>query len=153
MKKLVILCFALCCVMPLMAQQNSIDKLFAQYSGKQGFKTVVLGPKLIEQRVSNNEKTSDIAKKIKMIRILSSEVESPELIAKVQAVADSSYEFISTTAENGEVTSFYINEVKIPNKSFLMIAHRSGKEIIMEVRGDFSVTDITQLSKLGTKQK
>lgn len=145
--------FAIICISPLMAQQSGVDGLFAQYSGKQGFKTVVLGPKLIEQRVANNEKTSDIAKKIKMIRILSSEDATPTLIESAQKIADSTYDFISTTYENDEITSFYVKEVESDEKSFLMIAHRAGKEIIMEVYGDFNVTEISQLSKLGTKQK
>lgn len=153
MKKLVILCFALCCVMPLMAQQNSIDKLFAQYSGQQGFKTVILGPKLIAQSVESNGNSSDMAKKIKKIRILTSEDATPTLIESAQKIADSTYDFISTTYENDEITSFYVKEVESDEKSFLMIAHRAGKEIIMEVYGDFNVTEISQLSKLGRKQK
>ena len=57
------------------------------------------------------------------------------------------------TNENSEMTGFYINETAEDEKRFLMIAHREDEEVIMEIIGDFKITDISKLSKLGTTGK
>jgi len=154
MKKIVVFIAALFCLFAVKAQiSNPFDSLFTSYSGKTGYKTVVLGPKMIAMMEQNDGGNSTIKDKISQIRILSTEMENPELLAAATVVVQKSYELVSTTEEGIEKTSFYLNDVIPTQKSFIMIAHREGKEIIMEIVGKFNVTDITQLSSMGQKQK
>ncbi len=90
---------------------------------------------------------------IRQIRILSTESSDSSLVAAAEKIALREYELISVTNENKESTSFYICEQDSANKRLLMIARRENEDVIMEIAGDFRITDISKLSKLGSHRK
>ena len=134
-----------------MAQPATSDALFAHYSGREGYKTVIMGQKMLSMVQKKAAAKSNVIRKIRQIRILTSEVEDSVLISYAHRVAANGYDLISsTTNSNGEATGFYIDESDKEQKKFLMIAHRRGKEIIMDIIGSFEIKEITQLSDFGS---
>jgi len=131
-----------------LAQVGDTDSFFKEYSGAVGYKTVYLGQKMLEM---SSGAGNPVVKDIDMIRILTSETDDSVMIGKIRAIADGRYELISATDNSGDVTSFYLSEKRRGKKSFLMIAIRDGRDIVMEIIGDYKVEDISRLSQLAGK--
>lgn len=134
--------------LPIMAGISSVDELFREYSGREGYKTVTLGRKMLSM-ISRDGKSSDVLDKVDQIRILSTEMTDTALVNSVVRLAEDQYELISDNSEDEETTSFFIREDKSGRKCFLMIAHRESQEIILDIRGDFNITEISKLKLSG----
>jgi len=133
-----------------LAQVEDTNSFFKEYSGVVGYKTVYLGQKMLA--MSSGE-DNPVVKDIDMIRILTSESNDSVMIEKISAIAYERYELISATDNSGEVTSFFLSEKKRGKKSFLMIAIRKDRDIVMEIIGDFKVEDISHLTNLAGQKK
>lgn len=153
MKRLYVIIVSLLLALPILAQYANTDQLFAAYSGREGYKTVVMGRKMIAMMQKESGGKSNVTDNIRQISILSTEHSDSVLLNSARQLATQDYELISMTNENSEMTGFYINETAEDEKRFLMIAHREDEEVIMEIIGDFKITDISKLSKLGTTGK
>ncbi len=153
MRRLSLILMSFLLSLPVLAQYRNTDQLFASYSGREGYKTVVMGKKMLDMMQQENGGKSSAAENIRQIRILSTEMSDTTLISSAIALAERDFELISTTSEDNENTSFYINETNLAEKCFLMIAHREKEEVILEITGDFTITDISRLSKLGSAKK
>ncbi len=155
MKKLLIILTLLSIPAFLYAQMEDIDTFFKDYSGVKGYKTVCFGQKILELYVGED---NPVINDIDMIRILRSEKNDPEMTDRIKLIAESCYELVSVTDDSGNITSFHLSvpekekdkekEKANGKKSFLMIAIRKGEDIVMEIRGDYSVKDIALLPKL-----
>lgn len=153
MRRLSLIFISFLLSLPVLAQYRNTDQLFAAYSGREGYKTVVMGKKMIDMMQQESGGKSSAAENIRQIRILSTEMSDTTLVNSAIALAERDYELISTTSEDNESTSFYIDETNSSEKCFLMIAHREKEEVILEITGDFKITDISRLSKLGSVKK
>lgn len=164
MKRIALLIMTVLLSLPMLAQFGAkwksapdsckdADELFAAYSGREGYQTVVMGQKMLQMMQKKTGKKSDMLNKIKQIRILSSETSDPQLLSLATVLGTEEYELISFTDDNKETTGFYINDSNSEEKQFLMVAHRADKEIVMEITGSFDVADISQLSTFGTAAK
>ena len=153
MKRLYVIIVSLLLALPILAQYANTDQLLAAYSGREGYKTVVMGRKMIAMMQKESGGKSNVIDNIRQISILSTEHSDSVLLNSARQLATQDYELISMTNENSEMTGFYINETAEDEKRFLMIAHREDEEVIMEIIGDFKITDISKLSKLGTTGK
>ena len=149
MKRFVFILFSMLMTLPVMAGYNNMDELFREYAGREGYKTVTLGRKMLSMMQKSGKSSSDVLDKVEQIRILSTEVTDTALVGSVTRLAEDEYELISETSEDKERTSFYIREEKSDKKLFLMIAHRENREIILDIRGDFNITEISKLSDFG----
>ena len=149
MRRIVLLLMLLLSV-PAMAGVETVDELFAAYSGRDGYKTVVLGRKILSVMSKEDGAMSDVIGRINRIRVLSTEKSDTAVVNSALRIAEKEYELFSQNIEDMESTSFYIREENDRDRSFLMVAHRTGQEIIMEISGDFKVTEISKLSKFGT---
>lgn len=153
MKRLSVIIVSLLLALPILAQYGNTDQLFAAYSGREGYKTVVMGRKMIAMMQKECGEKTNVIENIRQISILSTEHSDSLLLNAAIQLATQDYELISMTNENAEMTGFYINEAVSDEKRFLMIAHREDEEVIMEIIGDFKITDISKLSKLGSSGK
>jgi len=149
MKKVLSILILLSMSFLLLAQVEDADSFFKDYSGVVGYKTVFLGQKMLEMSAGSD---NPVVKNIDMIRILTSETNDPVMIGKIRAIADKKYELISATDNSGDVTSFFLSEKKHGKKSFLMIAIRDDKNIVMEIIGDYKVEDISRLTDLARQK-
>lgn len=150
MKKVSLFLLIFAALLSVQAQKSPQDDFFALYAGVKGFKTVVFGPKMLEMAANADGEKPEVLVKIKGLRVLSTENTNPVFVKNAMEMAEKNYELISANFDGEETTNFYLKEISKDEKSFLMIAHRSDQEIVMEISGDFDVTDISQLSKLGT---
>lgn len=153
MKRLYVIIISLLLTLPILAQYVNTDQLFSAYSGREGYKTVVMGKKMIAMMQKESGVKSNVIENIRQISILSTEHSDSLLLNSAKQLATQDYELISMTNEDCEMTSFYINEDVDDEKRFLMIAHREDEEVIMEIIGDFRITDISKLSKLSSTGK
>lgn len=112
-----------------------------------------MGRKMIAMMQKECGEKTNVIENIRQISILSTEHSDSLLLNAAIQLATQDYELISMTNENAEMTGFYINEALSDEKRFLMIAHREDEEVIMEIIGDFKITDISKLSKLGSSGK
>lgn len=153
MKKLSLILLMFVALFSATAQSSPQDDFFALYAGTKGYKTVVFHSKMLEMMANSEGEKPEVLKNIKSLRILSTENPNSVFLKNAIEMAEKNYELISENSDGEETTRFYLQEINKDEKSFLMIAHRMDKEIVMEISGDFDVTDISQLSTLGINQK
>lgn len=153
MKRSALFLMSLLIVLPLVAQVTDTDGLFEAYEGRKGYKTVVLGRKMLDMMQKENKVRSSITDGIDRIRVLSTEAPDSMVVKTATAIAEEGYELISKRVEENETTSFYIKETDNDRKVFLMIAHKHGQEIVMDISGNFNITEISRLSRFGEVAK
>ena len=150
MKKLAVISLFLAMCLPAYANTSDLDGLFEAYAAVPGYKTVILGPKILQTMAKNGSEESDIIKNIEQIRVLSTLEPDDNLFLKAQSIAESEYEQVSINMEGDDYTGFYIKDSYDKKMSFLMIARREEQDIIMEISGYFSIKDISILSNIGS---
>lgn len=146
MKRFLFFIILMIAYLPAHADTSDINSLFESYAAVTGYKTVILNSRLLQTFKTED---SEIIDKIDQIRILSSLKPDEDLFHKAQSAANTGYEQVSVNLDGELFTGFYIHDSDRGKKSFLMIARRSGQEIIMEISGKFSIKDISKLSNLG----
>ena len=110
MKKLAVISLILAMCLPAYANTSDLDGLFEAYAAVPGYKTVILGPKILQTMAKNGSEESDIIKNIEQIRVLSTLEPDDNLFLKAQSIAESEYEQVSINMEGDDYTGFYIKD-------------------------------------------
>lgn len=153
MKKLLILYLLLMIPAFIRAQGNPVDEVFERYSGKDGFTTVYVSPKMFSILAGMNTEDKDyqnLMTRIKSIRILSEKADSlhvpvffgRELLKKMPAAG---YEDLMIVKdETGEVR-FMIMETKNKITELVMVSGGKGSTVV-SITGDLDLKTIADLS-------
>jgi hypothetical protein len=153
MKKLLILTALILASISLWAQKSPIDDVFDRYSGKDGFTTVYISPKMFSILSGMNSEDKDfqnLVSKIKNIRILSEKgdsVHTPTFFGKelLRRLPSAGYEdLMMVKDESGEVR-FMILEVKGRIAELVMVSGGTGSTLV-SITGDLDLKTIASLS-------
>lgn len=88
--------------------------------------------------------------KISMIRIISHSGPEDKLCKDAMEAVSEDYELISRIDEEDSSSLFYIDEDNDDEMSFVMIVSGTEKNcIVLEIKGEFDIKDISRLSEIG----
>ncbi|MBG0860879.1 MAG: DUF4252 domain-containing protein [Bacteroidales bacterium] len=155
MKKLIILCTALCIFSVTQAQKSAIDDMFDKYSEREGFTSISISSKLLSlfaPRDGKREDGSDIITRLKSIRILSVEDSTlnlnlnfyKELTNKLNL---SVYEELMEVREGGDVTRFLIRQSGDTISELLVITGGPNNNALIFIKGDLDLKALSELSR------
>lgn len=145
-------------LMPLVgaAQELSYSDFFDRYEGREQFRTVVLGRKMMEM-MSEGTKDREMRRTlagIEHIKVISSATYDEEFVADARAVATSpNYKMISTVSEGGREVSFYLQSSKSGKNRLLMLSFGEGEWVVMGIYGEFDVRNISRLIQIRPASK
>ena len=164
MKKILLILLAVLLPLGAGAQAQEQKMTFSQfrekYSGQQGYTTVEITEamlKLVGMGKKGNQPESLLSSMggITRICIITADRRSDDFIDDMDKVVakDSGYKLLSSVTESGQNAKFYYKEVPDTGKGdeppriseFVMILHGSSDNLIMNIHGDFSITQITSI--------
>jgi hypothetical protein len=155
MKKLLILLTVLSLTTMVRAQLNPIDEMFNKYSEKEGFTVVTISGKMFSMFASLDEENKDsdnVINKLKSIRILS--VEDSLLNRNLNFYSELSkkldfsvYEDLMLVKEGRSITRFLTRQTGNRISELLVISGGPGGNSLISIKGDFSLKNISELSK------
>lgn len=140
-------------LMPLVgaAQELSYSDFFDRYEGREQFRTVVLGRKMMEM-MSEGTKDREMRRTlagIEHIKVISSALYDEEFVADARTVVSSSnYKLISSVSESGREVSFYLLSSKSGKNRLLMLSFGGGEWVVMGIYGQFDVRNISRLTQI-----
>jgi len=153
MKKFLILFLLVQTSLSGWAQKSPVDEVFERYSGKDGFTTVYISPKMFTILAGMNTEDKDyqnLMTRIKSIRILSEKADSlhtPTFFGKdlLRRLPAAGYEDLMLVKdENGEVR-FMILEVRNHIAELVMVSGGKGSTVV-SITGDLDLKTIASLS-------
>jgi len=155
MQKL-LLFFAACCMTLIMqAQSNPIDDMFNKYSEKDGFTVVTISGRMFSMfsDMEKDKKEADnVIFKIKSIKILS--VEDSLLNKNLNFYNElanrldlSVYEELMVVKGGHDITKFLIRQKGSIITDLIVLTGGPGGNSLISIKGDFSLKDISDLSK------
>lgn len=145
-------------LMPLVgaAQELSYSDFFDRYEGREQFRTVVLGRKMMEM-MSEGTKDREMRRTlagIEHIKVISSALYDEEFVADARTVVSSSnYKLISSVSESGREVSFYVLNTKEGKNRLLMLSFSDDEWVVMGIYGQFDVRNISRLTQIRPKTK
>ena len=155
MRKLLLYLVVILFVRDMSGQTNPIDELFGKYSGKEGFSSVFISSKMLglfTQMETADSEVENVMGKLKSVRILS--VTDSTLNRKINFHAElsrkmdfSGYEELMVVKEGQDITYFLTKQTGESVSELLMITGGKGGNTLISIRGDFSLKDISGLSK------
>lgn len=155
MKKLLLFFAALCLTFSLKAQSKAIDDLFDKYSEKDGFTLVSISGRMFSMfsDMDTDKKEADnVIFKLKSIRILS--VEDSLMNRNLNFYDELSrsrdmdaYEELMVVKEGRDITKFLILQTGNLISELVVITGGPGGNSLISIQGDFSLKDISDLSK------
>lgn len=140
-------------LMPLVgaAQELSYSDFFDRYEGREQFRTVVLGRKMMEmmsEQTSDREMRRTLAG-IEHIKVISTSTYNESFVADARAVISSSnYKLISSVSESGREVSFYVFNSKEGKNRLLMLSFSDEEWVVMGIYGQFDVRNISRLTQI-----
>ena len=160
MKKLLLLIILVSLSASLWAQKNPVDEIFEKYSGKDGFTTVYISPKMFSILSGMNTEDKDyqnLMSKLKSIRILSENTDSlrtptqfgKELLRRLPAAG---YEDLMLVKDQNNEVRFMILESKGHIAELVMVSGGTGSTVV-SISGDLDLKTIASMSdKTGIEQ-
>jgi len=136
-------------------QDNPIDALFDKYSGQEGITTIFISSKMfsmIARADLDDDEMQDLMKRLKSIRIMT--VSDSLLDKKLNFYKElgkkldySKYEELMVVKEGGTDLNFLIKEKGERIEELLMIGGGSGSNILISIKGDLNLSNISDISK------
>ena len=152
MKKTICSIFLLAAVlmscMSAAAQGRGMDRLYGEFSGKEGYTSVTYGSRMLRMmKEGGSKQLQDLLDNIEVIRVISTVGFCDELETSAKcAVVKDSYELISEVREGDRCNAFYFKDEPSGNSSFLMIAADGRSVTVLDIYGRFEVNEISMLA-------
>ncbi|HCC69562.1 MAG TPA: hypothetical protein DEQ09_00180 [Bacteroidales bacterium] len=137
------------------AQRNPIDSFFEKYSGKDGITTVFISSKMFSMMAGidlDDEELEDVLNNLKSIRILT--VEDSTLNKTLNFYKElekdlnlNDYEELMVVKESGKDLKFLVKEKGKRIDELLMIGGGPGQNVLISIKGDLDLQNITSISK------
>jgi hypothetical protein len=153
MKKLLILLIVMTISATIWAQKNPVDEIFEKYSGKDGFTTVYISPKMFSILSGMNTEDKDyqnLMSRLKSIRILSENSDSlriPTHFGKelLKLLPAAGYEDLMLVKDQNKEVRFMILEVKGRIAELVMVSGGEGSTVV-SITGDLDLKTIADMS-------
>lgn len=155
MKRLFSVILAFCLPILVYCQGNPIDDLFEKYSEREGFTSVIISSKMFSMFAEQNkEKKSedDFVLRLKSIRILT--VEDTLLNKNINFYTElgkkldfKTYEELMVVKEGKDMTKFLVVQKGDRITELLVITGGPGGNSLISIKGDFSLKNISDISK------
>ncbi|MDT8400933.1 MAG: DUF4252 domain-containing protein [Bacteroidales bacterium] len=155
MKRTVLLLIILNLAVSSFAQKNPIDAMFDKYAGKDGITTVYISSKMFSMMGKvdlDDEELQDVMNNLKSIRILT--VDDDDLNAKLNFFAElekdldfGGYEELMVVKESNKDLKFLVKEKGKRIEELLMIGGGPGQNVLISIKGDLDLDNITSISK------
>jgi hypothetical protein len=153
MKKFLILLFMMNISVTVWSQKNPVDEVFEKYSGKDGFTTVYISPKMFSILSGMNTDDKDyqnLMSRLKSIRILSENTDSlrapthfgKDLLRRLPAAG---YEDLMLVKDQNNEVRFMILEVKGRIAELVMVSGGEGSTVV-SITGDLDLKTIASMS-------
>jgi len=137
------------------AQKNPIDEMFDKYAGREGITTVYISSKMFSMMAGmdlDDEELEDVINNLKSIRILT--VDDDELNNKLNFFSElqkdldiSGYEELMVVKESEKDLKFLVKEKGKRIDELLMIGGGPGQNVLISIKGDLDLKNITSISK------
>lgn len=154
MRKLLITCLLACSVLVVHAQETAFGKLFAHYSGREGYTSMELGEKMMKmmsRRARDEDKAlADLLDGIRSIRIVAAKHPNEQFVSDLLEIAGSGkYKLILSQTEGEQNSRFYfIDGGRFGYSEFLMVVYGPKEQVAVDIYGVFDVKDISRLSAI-----
>ena len=155
MKKLILSLAIISLGVAALAQTDPIDDLFRKYSDQEGFTVVTISGKMFSMFSDLNEDKSaegDVIKKLKSIRILSSD--NAEINKNVNFYTElskkmdfSAYEELMVVKEGSEVTKFLVKQSGENISELVVISGGGSGNSLISIRGDLDMKSLSNISR------
>jgi hypothetical protein len=155
MKKILLFFNACLLTIILQAQSNPVDDMFNKYSEKDGFTVVTISGRMFSMfsDMEKDKKEADnVIFKLKSIKILS--VEDSLLNKKLNFYNELAnkldltvYEELMVVKEGRDITKFLIRQKGSIITDLIVLTGGPGGNSLISIKGDFSLKDISDLSK------
>lgn len=143
------------------AQKNPIDAIFDKYSGMDGITSIFISSKMFSMMADielDDEELEDIMDNLKTIRIMT--VEDHDLNQELNFYKElqenldlSGYEELMVVKESGRDIKFMIKEKGKRIEELLMIGGGAGSNMLVSIKGDLDMNNISEISKtIGIKE-
>lgn len=155
MKRTILIIAALTLTVIIQAQTNPVEDLFNKYSDKDGFTVVSISGRMFSMfsdKETDNKDADNVVTRLKSIRILTVEDSLlnkdlnfyTELSKKLNM---SAYEELMVVKEGRDITKFLIRQNGNMISELLVITGGPGGNSLISIKGDFSLKNISDLSK------
>ena len=155
MKKVIVVISALFLTLLIQAQTSAVDAMFNKYSEKEGFTVVSISGRMFSmfsEMESDNKDTDNTIGRLKSIKILSVEDSVlnkglnfyTELTNKLDL---SVYEELMVVKEGRDITKFLIRQKGNLISELIVITGGPGGNSLISIQGDFSLKNISDISK------
>ena len=147
-----IICIAICSSMIAKPHgRYCVDDFFNDYAGREGTESSMLGSstlRALSERPGLGKKTERLLRSLNRIWAISSSSDNSQFLADAQLTTKSrnDYELTQYFDKGGETVSIYFSER--PPKSLIMISVSPVKISYMEIRGEFSLLDVGDLTAI-----
>ena len=138
----------------LAGAQNFIDNVFSKYSGKDNFTSIVISKDLLDLvfSVDSNKEVDKIKGKIADLKILVSDNEkNGGVVGFTNEVRESinkeNYLSLMEVLNGKEKVNFYVKKDNDRIVHLLLIATGKDEEVLLSLRGNFSMKDLSELGK------
>ncbi|HDZ41919.1 MAG TPA: DUF4252 domain-containing protein [Bacteroidetes bacterium] len=155
MKRIVLLSFTLILAVSSFAQKNPIDAMFDKYAGKEGITTVYISSKMFSMMGKadlDDDELQDVINNLKSIRILT--VDDDELNKKLNFFSElekdldfNAYEELMVVKGSDRDLKFLVKEKGKRIDELLMIGGGPGQNVLISIKGDLDLENITSISK------
>lgn len=142
-------------------QRITFEQLQRKYGGQAGYTTIEVTEamlKLIGASKSNDKSKNMLSgmSGIRNIRIITADRETDSFTDDMKRMVgpESGYKLLTSVEENGQTAQFYYKDVleegsrnKTPRVAeFVMILYGGADNLVMNILGDFSITQITSIA-------
>lgn len=136
----------------------TMQELHEKYASREGFTSVVFGKKMMRMMADRmqreDEELAELLEGIQIIRVLSTQQPNPEFERDAMTWQNTmrGIEQISHTIVDGQTTYTFLKDGDRWNESiFALFAFGEQEQVVVYIKGYFSVKDISRLSSIRPK--
>ena len=129
------------------AQGRGMDRLYSEFSGKEGYTSVTYGSRMLRMmKEGGSEQLQGLLDNLDVIRVISTSKFCRELETSARDVAEKdSYELVSEVRDGGCYSAFYFKDEPSGKSSFIMIVADSKSATVLDIYGRFEINEISRL--------
>jgi len=152
MRKINVLMLGLLVSLAGFSQQNTADKFFEKYAGKEGFTTVNINGNLLKlvSNFSDDNEVDPLLMTIESVKILSAEdkVNSPDFYEEIMKdLPQNNYEELMTVRDSDQRVKIMVKEKNGVINELLLVAGGDNDNALIIIRGSIPMKELNHLSR------
>jgi hypothetical protein len=156
--KNIIIFFILTITATNLKSQSPVDKIFDQYSGKEGFTTVYITKYMFDlfrdlEKENENDEMEEVISKLNSIKILATD-DDPNTKTNVNLynevlknLPESEYKELMVIKEKNEDVKFLIKEENKKVTELLLLVGSPDESVLISIQGDIDMKNISKIAK------